>query len=175
MERSLRVRVPPRAPFLTRGSGAGGETRLIGGILKRSTRADCKSAGFRLPRFESLPHHHQEKTRFQAAPFCFPSVCSPWHVREWHSRSLQPVRPRGFLIPFEGEIARFLVPRPGAREREQASLAVVGARALPPHERLGGGVSHVAFPAREEVLRLAQRGAGPVRRRAEQHVSDITQ
>ena len=31
---------------------------LIGGILKRSTRADCKSAGLRLPRFESLPHHH---------------------------------------------------------------------------------------------------------------------
>ena len=29
-----------------------------GGILKWSTRADCKSAGLRLPRFESLPHHH---------------------------------------------------------------------------------------------------------------------
>ena len=31
---------------------------IFGGILKRSTRADCKSAGLRLPRFESLPHHH---------------------------------------------------------------------------------------------------------------------
>ncbi len=34
-----------------------------GGILKRSTRADCKSAGLRLPRFESLPHHHSNPNK----------------------------------------------------------------------------------------------------------------
>src|SRR5262249_33521313 len=29
-----------------------------GGILKWPTRADCKSAGLRLRRFESFSHHH---------------------------------------------------------------------------------------------------------------------
>ena len=31
---------------------------FVGEILKRSTRADCKSAGLRLLRFESLSRHH---------------------------------------------------------------------------------------------------------------------
>ena len=37
-------------------------TRLVfpGGVPKRSTGADCKSAGLRLRRFESFPHHHGE-------------------------------------------------------------------------------------------------------------------
>ena len=31
---------------------------FLGELLKWPTRADCKSAGFRLPWFESTTHHH---------------------------------------------------------------------------------------------------------------------
>ena len=56
MERSLRVRVPPRAPRC--------------GILKRSTRADCKSAGLRLRWFESTSHNQSKNPVFTGF-FCF--------------------------------------------------------------------------------------------------------
>src|SRR4051812_49959686 len=46
-------------PVDTRGGG-NENTRLVfpGGVPKRPTGADCKSAGLRLRRFESFPLHH---------------------------------------------------------------------------------------------------------------------
>src|SRR5579863_7282315 len=49
--------------FLDKGAACPNNKRLrscnciSGGVLKRPTRADCKSAGLRLRRFESYPLH----------------------------------------------------------------------------------------------------------------------
>ena len=65
---------------------------VIGGILKRSTRADCKSAGLRLPRFESFSHHQQKNPDFIGV-FCF-----SWVARALAAvRLLYPVLPRFIL------------------------------------------------------------------------------
>ena len=37
--------------------------RDLGGVPKRPTGADCKSAGLRLRRFESFPHHRRPVVR----------------------------------------------------------------------------------------------------------------
>lgn len=40
---------------------------LFGAVLKRSTRADCKSVAFGLRRFKSFPRHHLHLSRHLAA------------------------------------------------------------------------------------------------------------
>ena len=46
----------------------GSENAESGGVPKRPTGADCKSAGSRLRRFESFPHHYEGSETIEVEP-----------------------------------------------------------------------------------------------------------
>ena len=117
VERSLRVRVPPRAPCC--------------GILKRSTRADCKSAGLRLRWFESTSHNQSTNpvkqgfcsSRLPFLRFCLFrlfSVCFGRHKQSISNHQSPPDRPSVAVGGHDTKTPRACKPRAASRAPRHA-------------------------------------------------------